>query len=64
MNKNKQRKAFIKKYGRCCSTCDSDPVNHGQRDSCQLEPNCNEDNNYPYYREASRIYSIDVNYFC
>lgn len=62
--KDKRRKDFIAKHGRCCETCDRDPTNHGQRDSCTLDTICTEENNYPNYREANQIYSIDIKYCC
>lgn len=62
--KAQRRKEFIEKNGRGCDTCDREPTNHGQRDSCRLMDTCNEDNGYPEYSVARKIYSIDIKYFC
>jgi len=74
--KDALRKEYIEKHGRCCETCNREPVNHGQRASCSYDTGpmhygykegdiiCNEENGYPEYRVATSIYSIDINYAC
>lgn len=70
------RAEYIKKHGRCCETCDNNPVNRGQRATCRYDtgpgmvgykegdPICKEDNGYPEYVVAKSIYSIDIPYCC
>ena len=75
-DKDKRRRKYIEEHGRCCETCGNEPVNFGVRDSCTYDTGpmhrgykegdtiCNEENGYPMYREATSIYSIDINYAC
>jgi hypothetical protein len=50
------------KEDRDCSICNNDPTNHGQRDSCMLYKECNEDNGYIYFEPVDK--NIRITYCC
>lgn len=67
MTKEEARKKYILEHGRCCDTCNNEPTNHGQRDSCVhtwMKPKYSKKNDYVFYRKATKIYSIDIPYCC